>query len=183
MVARKDIVKMVAKTAVKTFLFWAGIVSAIGFFFLIIGINWFDFSKYLNSETILMFGPFLIILLMFLAAVEVTYRVVNDIANKSEQNHYSLSQTARTERAHFVFYKLYETGKNFKNWDHAQKQSWDKDVQIAFSNYCVGQALDVYLLNTGRSDGGTSDILNDKYEKAMREIKLFLDGRHNVYIS
>ena len=138
------------------------------------------------------YGLYIFILLVFVAAMKTFHELrvnskkeIEQIEQSKDLEFYSINQKARIERAVFAFYKLYENGrKNFNKWSHEQKQSWDEDVLKAFSKYCQQDALNLYLLDTGRNDPGgiIAPLLDEKYSIAMKQIKLFLDGRYRISI-
>lgn len=86
---------------------------------------------------------------------------------------YSLNTDARIDKAHRIFFHLYERGKMLRNGSTERRQEWDRGVQKVIREYCNEGCIDVYLSNTGRVKD-TGPLPDDKYETALDHLHRLL---------
>lgn len=132
------------------------------------------------TYALIAFGNILF-LLVFLRAFA---RQRKEILKNAETDFYGLNTQAKLERAHHIFYKLYNTGVMYKNGSPDLRHEWDRNVQRELRNHCNNSAISVYLSNTGRFNPGTETQApqGDKYDTALEFIKNLLDRDFQGYL-
>ncbi len=108
-------------------------------------------------------------------AVNTTKRVLNDLGAKVERDFYSVSRTARRERAHLLLFRLHHQGTQLLENDSASDeawQQWDQAVRVALITHCSWHIVDHYLYNTKRQDDKMGiPLSSESYRRAVDCLK------------
>lgn len=157
------------KTFGKVFVFVVGIpgaVFAIPFF-----LGWNVDQRILDTvtETVRPLGLFILVGLVLVSGVIATHKVVNEDRERYEKDFYGVNTQARIEKAHLIFFHLYQEGQKAKKGIATHRDEWDKKIQRALRRYCNEAAISVYLCNTGRYNPGTDfhPLPEDNFDWAL----------------
>ncbi len=89
---------------------------------------------------------------------------------------------ANKDRIFRIFYELHKQGEFLKNANTERRQRWDEDVLKEMKNYCRIEFEHIYLLNTGRRNYKVTPLEDANYDKALSELKDFLDRDFNQFV-
>jgi len=161
-----------------TFFKFIGVPSVVAGIAALFGIYAEMFTVTQLTEVFSKFWPFILTGLVFIVGMETTNRVSREIKTEAAQTFYDDNPDARIDKAHREFYHLYRKGKQLAKGTTQQRQEWDLKVRQALRDHCNRASLDIYLLNTGRTDStkGVSPLPDDCYDAALDRIHRFLAG-------
>jgi hypothetical protein len=101
---------------------------------------------------------------------------IEEMRTESREHFYRTDPELRRNRAYFEFYKLWEWGTKLKGKNNKNNvwTQWDKEVIRIMDDLCNETCLDLYLLNTGRTEG-VKQLPPEKFLQALDIIKRMLD--------
>lgn len=95
---------------------------------------------------------------------------------------YEYLPEANKDRIFKIFYELYKEGEFLKNANTERRQNWDEEVLKEIKNHCLIEFEHIYLLNTGRRNYEFTPLEDGNYDKALSELKDFLDRDFNLFV-
>ncbi len=136
-----------------------------------------SFERLLTSHAFSRFGPLVLLVISIRVAVETAFREIKQDRKKAASDFYAISSSARIDRAHHVFYRLYNEGKTAQHATPERRQEWDQQVIRALTEHCTRGYLSIYLLNTGRTDPAlpVQPMTDERFPDALSQIEMLLD--------
>lgn len=160
-----------------------GVPGAILSILFLIGIDLSFLTKIDISGPI---GLGVIVLVVIVVGMETAHRIVKDETLKAAEKFYSVNPQARIERAHKIFYDLWQSAqKNGEKWTLEQKRHWDEQARVELVEHCELGMLSNYLHKTRPGEDplkGISPLPEKTFPAAITELKLLLDGRLLIFI-
>jgi len=80
-----------------------------------------------------------------------------------------------------IFYDLHKEGEFLKNANVDRRQKWDEDILIKIKECCTYAFRMNYLVSTGRRLDQMSLLQDEYYDKAVSEIKDYLENTFETY--
>jgi hypothetical protein len=136
------------------------------------------------TEIAAQWGTLIVVVLLLMVGAETSHRVIKADREKYEKDFYGANSQARIERAHLIFFHLYQKGHQVKAGIPADRHEWDKEVQRTLREYCNEDCISTYLVNTERYNPGTDShsIPEDKLNWALQFVwQLLLTNFENRF--
>jgi hypothetical protein len=94
-----------------------------------------------------------------------------------------LSHIRQWERAHVIFYLLYDQGLKWDQLETKHRKQWIKDLLIAITDYGTDETKGAFpLYSKMEKYYRTTQFSYGEYQRLMRDLKTFLDHRYKAFI-
>ena len=80
------------------------------------------------------------------------------------------------------FYEHYREGELLRDANTERRQKWDEDVLKDITSDCISTFRTNYLINTRRDINNVTPLQDENYEKALNQVKQFLDNMFKWYV-
>ncbi len=120
-------------------------------------------------------------IICFIIVLWAAFMAYHNLRKKRIAEYLEYAPELRKDKTFKIFYDLHKDGDFLKNANTARRQEWDAEILIQMQKYCVPGFRANYLMKTGRRHDKVSSLQDEYYDKAVSEIKDYLDNMFKYY--